>query len=132
MSVSKDKQIYKCFVCGASGNVFSFVKDYENVSADFKTSVEKLAQAIYTEAAWLVEKGNTTFEAFQYIVKQYNKGEALHSIEGANWDQYKTYNFLLTAEQLASSSDITQDSVSNFVVPFKEYVEKAKEVINNG
>lgn len=100
-----------------------FLKDYENVSVDFKTSVEKLAQAIYTEAAWLVEKGNTTFEAFQYIVKQYNKGEALHSIEGANWDQYKTYNFLLTAEQLASSSDITQDSVSNFVVPFKEYVE---------
>ncbi len=32
MSVSEEKQIYKCFSCGASGNVFTFVKDYENVS----------------------------------------------------------------------------------------------------
>ncbi len=32
MSVSKDKQIYKCFSCGATGNVFNFIQDYENVS----------------------------------------------------------------------------------------------------
>lgn len=32
MSVSVSKQIYKCFSCGAAGNVFTFVKDYENVS----------------------------------------------------------------------------------------------------
>ena len=32
MSVSKDKQIYKCFSCGATGNVFNFIMDYENVS----------------------------------------------------------------------------------------------------
>jgi len=31
MSVSKDKQIYKCFVCGASGNAFKFVEDYLNI-----------------------------------------------------------------------------------------------------
>ncbi len=32
MSVSEEKQIYKCFACGATGNVFTFVKEYENVS----------------------------------------------------------------------------------------------------
>ena len=32
MSVSPEKQIYKCFACGASGNVFTFVAEYENVS----------------------------------------------------------------------------------------------------
>lgn len=32
MSVSVEKQIYKCFSCGAAGNVFTFVSDYENVS----------------------------------------------------------------------------------------------------
>ena len=32
MSVSKEKQIYKCFSCGAAGNVFTFVQNYENVS----------------------------------------------------------------------------------------------------
>lgn len=32
MSVSEEKQIYKCFSCGAAGNVFTFVRDYENVT----------------------------------------------------------------------------------------------------
>lgn len=32
MSVSEEKGIYKCFSCGASGNVFTFVSEYENVS----------------------------------------------------------------------------------------------------
>jgi DNA primase len=32
MSVSREKQIYKCFACRASGNVFKFIMDYENVS----------------------------------------------------------------------------------------------------
>lgn len=32
MSVSSEKQMYKCFVCGASGNVFNFIMEYEKVS----------------------------------------------------------------------------------------------------
>ena len=31
MSVSPEKQIYKCFACGKTGNVFTFVSEYENV-----------------------------------------------------------------------------------------------------
>lgn len=31
LSVSREKQIYKCFACGAAGNVFTFVSEYENV-----------------------------------------------------------------------------------------------------
>ena len=30
MSVSKEKQIYKCFSCGATGNVFTFVENTVN------------------------------------------------------------------------------------------------------
>ncbi len=41
MSVSSEKQIYKCFTCGASGNVFTFVENYENVS--FGEAVEIVA-----------------------------------------------------------------------------------------
>lgn len=29
LSVSLEKQIYRCFACGASGNVFNFIMDYE-------------------------------------------------------------------------------------------------------
>lgn len=32
MSVSVDKQIYTCFSCGATGNVFKFVMDYEHIT----------------------------------------------------------------------------------------------------
>lgn len=41
MSVSKEKQIYKCFSCGATGNVFNFIMDYENVS--FKEALQILS-----------------------------------------------------------------------------------------
>ena len=32
MSVSPDKQMYKCFVCGEAGNVFNFVKNFKHIS----------------------------------------------------------------------------------------------------
>lgn len=41
MSVSSEKQIYTCFVCGASGNVFNFVMNYEKIS--FGQAVSKVA-----------------------------------------------------------------------------------------
>lgn len=44
MSVSSEKQIYKCFSCGAAGNVFSFVQDYENIT--FIESVKLVAEKI--------------------------------------------------------------------------------------
>ncbi len=44
MSVSEEKQIYTCFVCGNSGNVFTFVQNYENV--DFVTAVKIVADKI--------------------------------------------------------------------------------------
>ena len=44
MSISKEKQIYTCFVCGASGNVFNFVSNYEKVS--FSKAVSIVASKI--------------------------------------------------------------------------------------
>ena len=41
MSVSPTKQIYKCFSCGATGNVFKFIMDYENIP--FLEAVKKVA-----------------------------------------------------------------------------------------
>lgn len=44
MSVSPDKQIYKCFVCGATGNVFNFVENYLGIS--FLEAVKIVADKI--------------------------------------------------------------------------------------
>lgn len=41
MSVSPDKQIFKCFVCGAGGNVFSFLQKIEQIT--FPEAVSKAA-----------------------------------------------------------------------------------------
>ena len=40
-SVSESKQMYHCFGCGAGGNVFTFLREYENFS--FQESMEYLA-----------------------------------------------------------------------------------------
>jgi DNA primase len=42
MSISPDRQIYKCFVCGNGGNVFTFVQNYEKIS--FPEAVGKVAE----------------------------------------------------------------------------------------
>ena len=44
LSISPDKQIYTCFVCGAHGNVFNFVKEYESIS--YYEAVKKLADRV--------------------------------------------------------------------------------------
>ncbi len=44
MSVSEEKQIYKCFSCGATGNVFTFVENFLNVS--FAEAVEIIAKTV--------------------------------------------------------------------------------------
>lgn len=40
-SVSRDKQLYYCFGCGAGGNVFTFLEQYDNMS--FPEAVQALA-----------------------------------------------------------------------------------------
>lgn len=40
LTVSKEKQIYKCFSCNAAGNVFTFVQEYEKIQ--FMEAVKKV------------------------------------------------------------------------------------------
>ncbi|MBQ8901498.1 MAG: DNA primase [Bacilli bacterium] len=44
MSVSKERQLFKCFVCNKGGNVFTFVKEYENIS--YIEAVKKVADKV--------------------------------------------------------------------------------------
>ena len=56
-SVSEDKQIYKCFGCGAGGGVFNFIMDIEKV--DFPESIEILAKKNGIELEY--EKGSSQY-----------------------------------------------------------------------
>lgn len=44
LSVSKEKQIYKCFSCGEAGNVYTFLMKYENIT--FNEALEKLGKRV--------------------------------------------------------------------------------------
>lgn len=95
----------------------------EAQKADFNAALLALSKAIYAEAnCEELTKSNTILEILQYVVSAYNKGEALFSDPTKTWDDYKKYNFLLTAESLSSSGDTTQSNVGNYVEEFGTYV----------
>lgn len=100
MSVSTDRQIYKCFVCGAGGNVFSFVQNIENVS--FVDAIVKTAESVnidlssYQEQSQRpVDKGRQEilkslqeaqqFMAYQLFTK--DGSEALSKLEARGYSE---------------------------------------------
>lgn len=44
LKISKEKQIYKCFVCNEGGNAIRFIQKYEQIG--FEDAVLKLAEII--------------------------------------------------------------------------------------
>ncbi len=87
-SVSKDKQMYYCFGCGAGGNVFTFMMAYENFT--FVEAVKELAKRAHIElpeaemsqeAREAVERKNRLYEAnrlaarYYYRMLRHEKGE---------------------------------------------------------
>ena len=72
MSVSPDKQIYKCFSCGESGNVFSFISKYNNIS--FHESVILLGQDKGFDIKYSdnnINKNTKDYEIYDLAVKFY-------------------------------------------------------------
>lgn len=47
MSISKEKQIYKCFVCNAAGNVFTFIQKYKKIP--YMQAVKEVADLVGIE-----------------------------------------------------------------------------------
>ena len=73
MYVSKDKQIYKCFSCGAAGNVINFVMDYEHVS--FMDALRILGSKCGIEVSGVVHnvnnKNTTLYQMYDLASKFY-------------------------------------------------------------
>ena len=88
MSVAEDKQIYKCFSCGESGNVFTFLEKYENIS--FLEAVKKCADLSGIEFNY----GKSTqknynqdlYDIYKFASKLYQNN--LHSKEGKEARDY--------------------------------------------
>lgn len=88
MSVAEDKQIYKCFSCGESGNVFTFIEKYENVS--FLEAVKKCADLSGIEFSYgksdRKNHNQDLYDIYKFASKLYQNN--LHSKEGKEARDY--------------------------------------------
>ena len=76
MMLSRDKQIFKCFVCGTGGNVITFVQHYEKVS--YIQAVKKVAEIIGYNDERLnsfkeIKKVDTTLEPLYNCINDLSK-----------------------------------------------------------
>lgn len=62
LSVSPERQIYKCFSCGASGNVFSFIMDYEKIS--FPESVKLLGKKCGVDTGFNIKSRDNIYTKY--------------------------------------------------------------------
>ena len=74
MSVSREKQIYTCFSCHATGNVFTFLMDYEHM--EFKDVLKYLGDRVGIDTGSIkVSKKNTKYDklyaAYNLSLKYY-------------------------------------------------------------
>ncbi len=83
MNISQEKQIYKCFSCGAGGNVFTFVQEFEKVN--YPTAVRKVADFIGYDLS--------KYDKFEVKVDK-EKEELYDLIKNAS----EFYNFCLETE----------------------------------
>ena len=128
MSVSKEKQIYTCWSCGATGNVFKFIMDYENVS--FIEAIKIVAEKAGIEVAINSIK-NTKTEKYQEIYEIYNLSQKLYqnninTILGQKAREYlkdRGFNQEIIKEFGIGLSLKEKDLLTNFLIKKKYPIE---------
>ena len=94
-SVSPDKQLYNCFGCGAGGNVYTFIMEYENYT--FQEAIKMLAERAGVELPKEEQSEEARREAdYNSLLLEINKEAAkyfyyqLRTERGAQGYQYLT------------------------------------------
>ena len=98
MSVSPDKQMFKCFVCETGGNVFNFVSKYEHIPFNEAVALlgNRLGYNINIKGSMDIKK-NKDYEIYSLATKFYQNN--LYSSLGKNAMQY-LLNRKLTKETI--------------------------------
>ena len=75
--VDRDKQLYHCFGCGAGGNVFTFIMEYENMS--FPEAVQYLADKAGMTLPESSQSGqDASREKYKILLRDMNKTAAAY------------------------------------------------------
>ena len=105
MSVSREKQIYTCFSCHATGNVFTFLMNYEHI--DFKEALKYLGDKVGVDTGSVkIAKKSTKFDnlydAYKLSLKYYQNN--LHS------------NYGREAKKYLASRNIDEETIKEFEI----------------
>lgn len=103
MSISTSKQIYKCFSCGAAGNVFTFVENYENVS--FIEAVRIVAEKIGYNLTGSIKKE---------VVLRYQKEYDLMELVNKFYENNLNTKSGLSAKEYLYKRGLTDKDITNF------------------
>lgn len=89
LCVSREKQIYTCFSCHATGNVYTFLMNYEHI--DFREALRYLGEKVGVNVSGVNIKKKTTkydklYDAYNFAVKYFQNN--LSSIVGGTAKEY--------------------------------------------
>lgn len=105
MCVSREKQIYTCFSCHATGNVYTFLMNYEHI--DFREALRYLGEKVGVNVSSVnVAKKTTKFdklyEAYNFAVKYYQ-----NNLSAAVGKEARSY---------LSKRDINEEAIKEFEI----------------
>ena len=107
MSVSPEKQIYRCFVCSHGGNVFTFLQDYLKIS--FMEAVKMVAQM------GNVDLGDFTFyEEKPHVNQELEPYYLMHEEANRIYKHYLTTKLALEANSYLSQRHLSKDIIDYF------------------
>ena len=117
MSVSKEKQIFTCFSCGATGNVFTFVADYEHIG--FYDAVRLLGNQVgynLGQAKAIKNKNAEAYEIYDKACKFYQNN--LNTALGKNANEYleKRHIDKETIKKFKIGLSLSKTSVTDFLL----------------
>lgn len=106
MSVSNEKQMYKCFVCGAAGNVFNFVKDYNKIS--YYEAVQEVANKVGI---------NLNIDSnFKKQENKFQKQYEIYDISNKFYQNNLNTNLGKIARNYLKDRQITDDMIKHFEI----------------
>lgn len=114
LSISKDKQIFKCFVCNEAGNVFSFISKYKKIP--YMKAVKEVADIVGIDFKLAQEKQTEVLDI---------KTKVLYDILNDSMMFYK--NSLLSSEQAieyCQNRDLNQKVIQDFNIGYSPDFDK--------
>lgn len=104
MSVSREKQIYTCFSCGATGTVFTFLQDYEHISfiEALKICADKAGIDLNIKNYKEKTKDNELYEMYEVASKLYQNN--INTNDG------------IEAKEYLNERKITDDIIKEFKI----------------